>query len=133
MARSHGKKTFISVNGVNLSTYTNASEFERNADKHDVTTYGKDDHVYDGGLGDGAFSMSGVYDTANVGPRDTLEPLVGTVVPIVRRVEGTGSGLPQDAFNGLIEKYVESNPVADYVTWSCDIQPSDAVNSTDQA
>jgi len=129
----HGKGTFISLNAVNLSTFTDASELERNADKHDVTTYGKDDHVYQGGLGDGKASMSGTYDNGVAGPRATIEPLVGTVVTLIRRPEGTGSGKPQDSVSVLVEKYVETNPVAGMVAWSAELQPSDAVNSTPQA
>jgi len=129
----HGKSTVITVNAVDLSAFTNTSNFGRKADKHDVTTYGKNDHVYAGGLGDGAFSMAGVYDNGVAGPRDTLEPLVGTVITCIRKPEGTGSGLPQDSFSALLEEYVETNPVADMVSWQATFQPSDAVTSTNQA
>jgi len=132
MAFVHGKSTFISLNGSDLSVYCNTSSFERKADKHDTTTYGKDNHVYSGGLGDGAASMGGVYDNTSAGPHDTIGPLIGTVVELIRRVEGTGSGLPQDTVDVLIESYVETSPVADMVAWACTIQPSDAVVSTNQ-
>lgn len=129
----HGRNTFVSLNGSDLSIYTTTSQLERNADKHDVTTYGKNDHVFAGGLGNGAFTMSGIYDsTASVGPRAVLEPLVGTVVQLIRRPEGTGTGKPQDKVNVLVEKYVETSPVADMCTWSLDLQPSDSVDSTPQ-
>jgi len=133
MAFVHSKNTFISLNGSDLSAFTNTSEFGRKADKHDVTTYGKNDHVYEGGLGDGAMSMGGIYDNTTTGPRDVIEPLIGTVVVAIRRPEGTGSGKPQDSVNVLVEEYVESSPVADMVTWSLTLQPSDAVTSTNQS
>lgn len=129
----HGKDTYISLNAVDLSAFCNASDLTRKADKHDVTTYGKDDHVYSGGLGDGEGNISGVYDNGAAGPRDTIEPLIGTVVTLIRRPEGTGSGLPQDSVSVLVEEYVETNPVADMVTWSAKLQLSDAVTSTNQA
>jgi len=132
MAFVHGKNTYISLNAVDLSAFTNTSEFERGADSHDVTTYGKNDHVFSGGLGNNRATMGGIYDNGAAGPRDTIEPLVGTVVTLVRRPEGTGSGLPQDSVSVLVEKYVESSPVADMVTWSCEMQCSDAVTSTNQ-
>lgn len=129
----HGKDTFISLDGDNLSTYTNTSELTRGADKHDVTTYGKNDHVFTGGLGNNSASMSGIYDnTASTGPRAVIEPLVGTVVTLIRRPEGTGSGKPQDSVSVLVEEYVETSPVADMVTWSVKLQCSDAVTSTTQ-
>lgn len=133
MAFVHGKNTYISLNAVDLSAFTNTSTLTRKADKHDVTTYGKNDHVYQGGLGDGDFSMGGTYDNTAAGPRDTIEPLIGTNVTLIRRPEGTGVGLPQDSVNVLVEEYVETNPVADMVTWSCKLQPSDAVTSTNQS
>lgn len=128
----HGKDTYVSVNAVDLSAFTNTSEFTRSADSHDVTTYGKDSHVFQGGLGNATFTMSGTYDNGATGPRDTLEPLVGTVTTVVRRPEGTGSGLPQDSFSGLLTSYVETNPVADMVAWSAEFQVSDDVTSTNQ-
>lgn len=133
MSFVHGKDTYISLNASDLSAFTTTSELERTADKHDVTTYGKDDHVYQGGLGDGTASMEGIYDNTTSGPRDIIEPLIGTVVALIRRPEGTGSGLPEDTVNVLVEKYKETNPVADMVKWSVDLQLSDAVTSTNQA
>ncbi len=133
MAFVHSKNTFISLNGSDLSAFTNTSEFGRKADKHDTTTYGKNDHTYEGGLGDGSFSMGGIYDSTTTGPRDVIEPLIGSVVTLIRRPEGTGSGKPQDSVSVLVEEYVETSPVADFVQWSCTLQPSDAVTSTNQA
>jgi len=133
MASSHGKNTYISLNAVNLSTFVTTSELNRSADSHDVTTYGKSSHVYAGGLLDGKATMSGIYDNTAAGPRDTIEPLIGTTVTLIRRVEGTGSGLPQDSVSVLVTGYVETNPVADMVTWSCEMQCSDEITSTNQA
>lgn len=132
MAFVHGKNTYISLNGSDLSAFTNTSTLTRKADKHDVTTYGKNSHVYQGGLGDGTSSMGGVYDNTASGPRDVIEPLIGTVVELIRRPEGTGSGLPQDTVDALVEEYVETNPVADMVTWTATLQLSDDVVSANQ-
>lgn len=133
MAFVHGKDTYISINGTDISAFCNSSDFTRKSDKHDVTCYGKDDHVYRGGLGDGEANVSGVYDNTASGPRDVIEPLIGTNVTFIRRPEGTGSGLPQDSVDALVEEYVETLPVADMITWSVKLQPSDAVTSTNQA
>jgi len=133
MSFVHGKNTFISLNAVDLSAFVTTSELNRSADSHDVTTYGKNSHVYNGGLLDGKATMSGVYDNTAAGPRDTIEPLIGTTVTLIRRVEGTGSGRPQDSVQVLIVGYVETNPVADMVAWSCEMQCSDEITSTNQA
>jgi len=128
----HGKNTVIKVNAVDLSQYTDSSELERTADSHDVTTYGKAAHVYQGGLLDGKAKMSGTYNDAVAGPRATLEPLIGTVVPLIRQVAGVGTGKPQDTADVLITGYTETNPVADMVKWSCDMQVSGDVATTAQ-
>lgn len=134
MAFVHSKNTVLIVNGDDISVYCNASELERGSDEHDVTTYTKNDHVFAGGLGMGSQSIEGIYDnTAATGPRAVIEPLIGTVVPIVRRPEGTGAGKPQDAFSALVKKYVETSPVADMVKWAAELTVSDAVTSTTQA
>lgn len=132
MAFVHGKNTVITLNSVDLSAYTNTSTFTRGADSHDTTTYGKNDHCFSGGLGNNTASMGGIYDNGSSGPRDTIEPLVGTVVTLTRKPEGTGSGLPLDSVSVLVTSYVETSPVADMVSWSCEMQCSDAVTSTNQ-
>lgn len=132
MAFTHGKDTFVSLDSNDLSTFTNTSELNRQADSHDVTTYGKEDHVFSGGLKMANGSMGGIYDNSTSGPRAVIEPLIGTVVTLIRRPEGTGSGLPEDSADALVTSYVETNPVAGMVTWRCDMQLSDAITSTSQ-
>lgn len=128
----HGKDTFISLDGVDLSTFVNTSELSKSADSHDVTTYGKNSHVYAGGLKDGTATMSGIYNNDAAGPRLTIDPLLGTVVELIRQPEGAGSGKPQDTVDVLVTSYVETNPVADMVAWSCEMQLSDDVDTTAQ-
>ena len=133
MSLIHGKDTVLKLGSVDISQYTKSSEFSRKADTEDVTTYGKNDHCYAGGLGDGSFKCDGLYDnTATTGPRALIEPLLGTEVVLTRRPEGTGAGKAQDIVDIIISSYVETSPVAGYVTWSLEGQLSDAVNSTAQ-
>lgn len=134
MAVIKSTNTVVLLNGVDLSTFVNASELNRGSDEHDLTTYGKSAHVVAGGLLTGTATMSGFYDSAaGTGPRAVIRPLLGTVVTFVRRPEGTGSGKPQDSASVLVKSYVETAPVADYVTWSCEMTLSDVVTSTTQA
>lgn len=132
MSRSHGKRTEITVNGTDLSAFTNTSEFTRSPDVHDVTCYGATDHVFDGGLGNGTFTMGGIYDTGVAGPRAILKPLEGQLASFRRRIEGTGAGKPQDLFNGFLTEYVEAAPVAEFVAWNCTLQMSGPVTGTAQ-
>ena len=133
MAFIHGKNTFISLDGDDLSTFIKSSEFGRESDSHDVTAYGKDSKVYQGGLLDATFNMEGTYDNGASGPAAVIRPLVGTVVELIRRPAGTGTGLPQQTVDVLVNSYVETNPVDDMVTWSCDCQCSDDILDTTQS
>lgn len=135
MAYKHGKDTFVSVAGTDLSQYTMSSEFSRSVDTHDVTGYGSSSKSFIGGLTDATFSMEGNYnDTAGTGPRAVLNANVdGDAIAIIRRPEGTGSGLPEDSFNAILTSYVETSPVADRVTWSAEFQVSGDVTSSTQA
>lgn len=130
----HGRHTVVTLDGDDLTDYSNNSQLEFTADSHDVTTYGKNSHVFSGGLKGGTATISGVYDTtAGTGPRAVIQPLVGTVVSLVHQPEGAGSGLPQDVVDVLVTKYTQTHPVADMVTWAVDLQFSDDVDSTAQA
>lgn len=130
----HGKSTYVSLDGDDLSAFSTNSQLELTADSHDVTTYGKNSHVFSGGLKNGTATVSGIYDsTAVTGPRAVVKPLVGTVVELIHRPEGTGSGKPMDKVDVLVTKYTQTHPVADMVTWAVDLQFSDDVDSTAQA
>ena len=134
MAFKHGKDTVVKVATKDLSGYTDSSELNQSADGHDTTTYGNQAHRKGGGLLDGTFKMSGTYDsTAVTGPRAALQPLLGTVVAIIRQPEGTGSAKPQDAFSALLTGYVETNAVADMIKWSAEFEIDGVVNSAAQA
>jgi hypothetical protein len=133
MAFIHGRNTFISLDGDDLSTFVTSSEFSRSADSHDVTTYGKNAKVYQSGLTDASCTLEGIYDNGATGPRDVIEPLIGgDAVTLIRRPEGTGAGRPQDSVSVIVTSYVESSPVADMVTWSCELQCTDDINTTNQ-
>lgn len=130
----HSKGAVITINAQSLTAYANNIEWARTADSHDVTTFGKNDHVFMGGLGNGTATVTGFYDsTAVTGPRGILEPLIGTVVGMIYRPEGTGTGKPEDSVNVLVTGYTESVPVADMITWQCSLQLSDAVVTSAQA
>lgn len=134
MSAVHGKLTVIKIATADISPYANASELTRGGDSHDKTGYGKNAHVFHPGLGTGSFTCSGVYDnTATTGSAAVLKPLVNTMVQVIRQVEGTGSGLPQESFEAHFAEYTESAPVADMVQWSANFTVSDEIDDTPQA
>lgn len=132
MAFIHGKGAYVSLGGVDLSAFTNNVEFGREADSHETTTFGKNSKTRQGGLLDGTCSVSGIYDDGATGPRATIEPLIGTVVPLVHRPEGTGTGKPQDTVSVLVQAYNETTPVGDMIAWSAELEFSDDVATADQ-
>ena len=132
MAFTHSKDTFISLGGNDISAFCNTSNLERSATSHDVTTYGKDAKVKQGGLLDGTSSISGWYDNTAAGPHDVIQPMTGTVVEMIRRPEGTGSGLPQQTVDVLVQSYTETAPIDDIVAWSASLELSDDLVNTNQ-
>jgi hypothetical protein len=129
----HGRHTYVSLDADDLSAFANNTEYEKNADEHDVTTYGKNSHVFAGGLKGGTATISGVYDDGAAGPRAIIDPLVGTVVELIHRPEGTGTGKPQDTVDVLVKSYKESAAVADMRMWTVELTFSDDVVSADQS
>lgn len=132
MAFVHGKGAVVTIDGDDMSAFANNITFNRSADSHDVTTFGKSFHVFAGGLGNGTAEITGIYDDSATGPRTTIEPLIGTVVSLVYKPEGTGSTKPMDTVNVLVTAYEETVPVADMISWSCKLQLSDTVTTADQ-
>ncbi len=132
--RRHSKNTKITVDGDDLSAYTNASDYEKTADDEDTTCYGASAHRYDPGLVDGTFKMSGFYENGATSPRATISALIGAdAVTVLRQAEGTGTGKPQESFSLLFTKYAESNPVAGYITWAAEGKMCSVVTETTQS
>lgn len=133
MSAVHGRFTEITVNGVDISEHCKTSSYEGSADVHDNTGYGKKAKTKNGGLLDGKFTCGGTYDNAESnGPRPTLYPLLGDTVTVVRKPEGTGAGKPQDTFEAVLSKYVETSPVDDNVSWSAEFEISGEIATVAQ-
>lgn len=134
MTKVHGKGTVVTLNGVDLSVYSTNVEFGQSIDSHDTTTFGDNAHEYTGGLTDGTCTIEGIYESVSVtgGPPAIIRPLIaaGANVVLVYKPEGTGSGKPIHTVTVLITSYDETAPVADMITWSCELQLSGTVVST---
>lgn len=135
MAFVHGKGTAVSIDGGDLSAFSNKVKFSREADTHDVTTFGKDSKVYQSGLKDGSGSMEGIYDnTATTGPGAVLRPLVGgAAVEFIYQPEGVSTGKPTQTVQVLVKSYEEETAADDMITWSADLQFSGDIADTTQA
>jgi len=136
MAFVHGKNTFISYAGNDLSAFTKSTDFNDGIDTHDVTTYGptRVRKSYAPGLGDGKISLKGVHDNGPANPRRVLKPLMaaGTVNTFLFRPEGTGSGKTQSSVGAIVTAYNESDSVDDMVQWTAELQMSGDISDADQ-
>ncbi|MEU7817061.1 hypothetical protein [Pseudonocardia sp. NPDC049154] len=128
MAFVHGKGTAVTIGGDDLSAFANNVAFNRSADSHDVTTFGKNSKVYVGGLKDGTATVSGIYDDAALtGPGAVFRPLIGSTVELVYMPSGDGTGKTTHTVDVVVTAYEETAPVADMVTWSATLQMSDDI------
>lgn len=127
MAEAHGSETYVSLDGDDLSTFTDNVAYNTGADEHDSTCYGANGHEFVGGLKTGSVTIGGKYVTGVAGPRAVIRPLLGTKVSFVYRPEGTGSTLPEDTATVLVKTYNQSSPVADIVRWTAELTVSGVV------
>lgn len=133
MSTSHGKNTVITVNGKDISAATKGSVLTRGGTVHGTTGYGVDDETNAGGLRKHSFTAEGWYDTSLVtGPRAVIKPLIMQTTTITRKPEGTGVGKPLETFQAVVEEYVETNPVDDYVSWSAKFTVSGPITDSVQ-
>ena len=135
MAFVAANDVYLSVNGTNIAAYCGSIEVSYKVDSLDTTTFAAGGHTYQGGMTDGTLSCSGTYDDTASGPKAVIEPLMrdGQLVAAVYRPEGTGAGLPQQAFNVLVTTYGESSAVGEMIKWSSEMQVSGAVTDTTQS
>lgn len=135
MAFRHGKDTVVKLNAIDLSAFSNQTQFGDETEANETTTYGRARKTYMGGLGDGKITLQGVYDDGASGPRAIIKPLkaAGTAVTFLFQPEGTGSGKAQSSVSVIITAFNETAPVADVIGWTCEMQMTGPLDETDQA
>lgn len=136
MAFIHGRFTFVSIDGQNISTFTDTTDFDdKGSEAHETTTYGQRRKTYSGGLGDGSVSIGGTSDDGASGPRAVLKPLMAAGLPVefIFRPHGTGTGKAQSIVDVLVTGYKESNPVGGMVKWTAELQMTGDLDETAQA
>ena len=133
VAPTHGRLTVPTVATKDTRPATKTSNFGGSADIHVTTGYQVTSHTKAGGIKDGKFTASGVYDTtATTGTPAALEGQEGTTHAIVRKVTGTGTGKPQEVFSAVLAKLDVSAPFDDMVTWSAEWEVTGDVNRAAQ-
>lgn len=130
---THGRLTVLKVNALDVSSATKTSTFSGSADVHQTSGYGVTNHTKVGGIIDGKFTASGMYDLGTVtGTGLALEGKEGVTQPIIRQIAGAGSGKPQEVFSGVLAKFDVSDPVDDIVTWAAEWEVTGPVVRTVQ-
>lgn len=135
MVFRHGKNAYVSVNGVDLSTYSDSADIDFDIDTGDTTTFQSTWKSALGGIPGAKAAITGKYDpTAAVGPQAVLMGVItgGVPVTVVYRPGGTGTGQVQRSFSALITGYSESSPVGGIVTWKAGFLTTGAVTSSIQ-
>lgn len=134
MAEQHGRHTFVSLDGTDISAFTDNVASNGTADEHDATCYGAEGHEFaEGGLLTHKYTIGGKYVKGATGPRSIIEPLKGTKVAFIYRPEGTGAALPEDTSTVHVKTYNQSSPVADIVRWTAELTVSGVVTYGVQA
>lgn len=133
MSSVHGKDYYVSVDGKNLTTFIKTSSWEVNPDIHDITGSGTDDKNHRGGQVGRSFTMGGWYDSSLTTGPGWLETIAGDTVPLIRRVQGVGTGKPEQTCSVVVGKYVESQKNDDITQWTCDFTVAGAVTASTQA
>jgi hypothetical protein len=137
MAFVHSKNTVVKLNAVDLSTFTDSTDFNDGVDTEDITTYGptRTRKSYGASLGDGTISLKGTYDDGVSGPAKTIQPLMdaGAPVTFLFQPKGAGTGKPQQSVSVIITAFNVSSPVAGYCKWTAELQMTGDITRTDQA
>lgn len=133
----HGRHTKVTINAIDLSTFTKTTSWEGSVATHNTTTYGptREDESFAAGLGTGKITISGVYDDGVAGPDAILEPLMNAkaAIEFVLMVKGAGTGLPQKSCDVIVTSFNASDPVDDMVQWTSELQRTGPVDRAAQA
>ena len=127
MAFAHGRLTYVKINSVDLSAFTDTTDLTDEADVHDTTTYGKTTKTKSGGLINVAFTIGGTYDAAAGGPDGTLRALIGTTVTYEVGPESNVTGKKKLSGSAVVKSFNTSHPVAGMVKWTAAFEGSDVL------
>ncbi len=125
MAFQHGKTSYLSVDGTDISSYTDSCSLDRSIDTAETTAFGDDDRTYIAGLRGSSFSASGHWDPTGDGVLIGADD--GATVAWVYGPEGNTAGDVQYSGNAILTGYNQSSGVGDKVAWSASFQVTGTV------
>lgn len=133
MAFRHGKYAEVTVNSVDLSSFSDSVELSIDVDTAETSTFGVDWKTHIPGLAGATVELTGNYDpTATTGPASALSALIGAA-PFAVEVHPGGdvNGQIEHTFNAILTNYSESSPVGDKVTFSASLLVTGAVTTVE--
>lgn len=125
MAFDHGKDSYFSLEGVNLTTFIDSIEHSPSLDMAETSTMGDEAKTYIPGLSDNTLSISGNFDpTDTTGPDDVLWDAYSGKAPLTFEFGPGGNANGAIKYSGecYVTSYTVSSGVGDKVTFSADIQ-----------
>lgn len=136
----HGHKSYFALEDSagttlrNISPYVTSVTFEQDNDTSDTTTFGAEGHTFIVGLTNGKITIVGLWDkSALVGSDTVFQSLIGyetNTMTFNYGPEGSTAGQKLKSGECVLESYVESDPVADLVTFTAVLQISGSVTVT---
>jgi len=131
MAFVHGKDSVFKIDNsggslTDISAYVNSVDMPQTVDVAETTVLGKDNKTYIVGLKDATISLAGLWDS-------TVDAIFGAVLGQSATLsfeyspEGTTSGNIKYTGEAILTSYSKNSPVGDVVSYSADLQVSDAV------
>lgn len=133
MAFLHGKATVLLMNQYDLSSYFRGSDTGRTVENHDTSTYGVAGGAKTNipGLKDGTLSLDGLFDGSTGAIDERITAMLGTASGqiVTKGHGGLAIGSRVDMLSSRLTSYTVSDPVADLVTISADIQADGGIDS----
>jgi hypothetical protein len=135
---THGYDTYFAIEDSagttlrNISVHLNSVDFNRSADVHEDTTFGKRSKTKKGGLKDGQISLAGFWDkTALTGSETVLDSLVGVFEPVDWEFgpEGNVAGKLKKSGKGVLSAYNVSDPIGDLIAFTATVDISGDVTT----
>lgn len=131
MAFVHGKDSVFKIDNsggslTDISAYVNSVDMPQTVDVAETTVLGKDNKTFIVGLKDATISLAGLWDS-------TVDGIFGAVLGQSATLsfeyspEGTSSGKVKYTGEAILTSYSKNSPVGDVVSYSADLQVSDAV------
>jgi hypothetical protein len=121
----HGKDSYLSVDGTEISSYTDNTSHDQSQETAEVTAYGDDDKEFIAGLKSGTFALNGHWEAAQAAVLSGC--FDGGTVTIIFGPDGNASGKVRYTCAALVTGYQEQAPVGDKVAWSANFQRSGAL------